>query len=391
MENIMLVFGGKSFEHDISIITALIVNNRYKAGKYKLLPVYIDKENKWHCYLKNNLNSKMFKDFEKTYKVNGFCDCFLKTGENNLYVKNGLITKKIKIAGAINCCHGGIGESGILYSILAGSNIPSTAGNHTALGICMDKLLSKYCFNGLKLPNISYIKVSKNSWQTNTADILKQVSKLGFPVILKPTSLGSSIGISVAKNADEFKKSILLAFEFDSQVLVEKAILDKMVEYNVACLKRDGKVIVSEVDKPIRSDEILSFKDKYIGDKPLSKNGKMPQKNPPQKGGGYISENKNFNFNIDEKLKTKLKEISKKVYEEIGLFGPARIDFIVDKKGSVFLNEINTIPGSLAYYFFIPKLFKNMNEYIDAIVDESIKIFKCESNIKKEYITNLFN
>lgn len=390
MENIMLIFGGKSFEHDISIITALIVNNKYKSDKYKLIPVYIDKENKWHYYSKNNLCSKLFKDFSKRKKSNGFCDCYLKTGDNNLYVCKGLTTKKIKIRCAINCCHGGIGESGELGCMLSGSNIPSTAGNHTSLGICMDKLISKYCFNGLKLPNISYIKVSKDYWQTNTQDVLKRVSKLGFPVILKPSSLGSSIGISVVRSIDDFKKSILIAFEFDSQVLVERAILDKMEEYNVACLSLDGKIIVSDVDKPIRSDEILSFKDKYIGDKSSSKNCKIPQKNPTQKGGGYLSENKNFNLKIDEKLKTKLKEISKIAYKEIGLYGPARIDFIVDKKGSVYLNEINAIPGSLAYYFFIPKVFKNMTEYINAIIDEAIKIHKKENNIKKEYLTNLF-
>ena len=392
MKNILLIFGGKSFEHDISIITALIVKNRYN-GKYNLVPVYIDRNNEWFYFAGKNLNSHMFKDFKNTFKQNKFYKAFLKTNENCLYYKKGLFEKKIEIYSAINCCHGGIGECGMLSDILLASKIPVSSGSHTSLGICMDKLLSKYCFEGLKIPFLKYFKTSLTEWENEKELVLKKVDNIGYPVIIKPASLGSSIGIFVAKNKKDFLKNIELSLAFDEKVLVEKAILDKMVEFNIAVIKKDGRIILSEIDKPLRSDEILSFKDKYIGDEknaPTKKGTKNTPKKTPSKGGGYLCENKKFVDDLPEKMVEKIKQISSKVYTELGLYGVCRIDFIMDKKMNIYLNEINAVPGSLAYYFFIPKMFKTMGEYIDCLADEGIKEFKIEDKFKKEFETKLF-
>lgn len=393
MKNILLIFGGKSFEHDISIITALIVKNRYN-GKFNLVPVYIDRDNEWFYFAGKNLNSHMFKDFKNTYKQNQFYKAFLKTNDNCLYYKKGLFYKKIEIYSAINCCHGGIGECGMLSDILLASKIPVSSGGHTALGICMDKLLSKYCFDGLKIPFLKYFKTSLEEWKNDREHVLKKVENVGYPVIIKPASLGSSIGIFVAKNKEEFLNNIESSLAFDEKVLIEKAVLDKMVEFNIAVMKKDGKIILSEIDKPLRSDEILSFKDKYIGDEKNvpSKNGvKNTTQKATSKGGGYLSENKKFVDDLPKKLVEKIRQISEKVYTDLGLYGVCRIDFIMDKKMNIYLNEINAVPGSLAYYFFIPKMFKSMGEFIDCLAEEGVIEYMKEDKFKKEFETKLFD
>lgn len=394
MKNILLLFGGKSFEHDISIITALIVKNQYRNGKYHFVPVYVDKNDEWFYFAGENLSSHMFKDFEKSYKKDKFLKAYLKTNQNYLFFKQGLVERKIEIFAGLNCCHGGMGENGVLSCVLQASNIPISSGNHTALGICMDKVLSKYCFDGLKVSNLEYFSVTKMQFE-NKAEIFKKATQIGFPIIVKPANLGSSIGISIAKNQTELEKSLCVGFEFDDVLLCEKAIVEKMSEFNIACMARGDEILLSEIDKPIKSDEILSFKDKYIGETNSSaqKNNQKwkKEKQPKSKCGAYVGENRKFCENIPEKVKTKLKQIAKTVYKELGLFGVCRIDFIVDKKNNVYLNEINAIPGSLGYYFFVPSVFKTMSDFVDCLIDECVLKFENEKKIKKEYITKLFS
>lgn len=395
MENILLIFGGNSFEHDISILTALIVKNQYRYGKYNILPVYIDHNNEWFFYGgKEKLMSSHFSNFDRTHNSNGFVKCYLKTGQKALFYKKGLLEKRLEVSAALNCCHGGIGESGNLTSMLEGSNIPISSGSHTALGILMDKVISKYVFDGLGLPNLPYFKISKASFTNNKQRYLNKANKLGFPIILKPATLGSSIGISIIKSPEEFYEKVENSFVFEDNILAEKAILEGMTEYNIACMRVKDKVIVSGIDKPLKSDEILSFKDKYIGDDEsvISKNStkKIKGKSSKMSGGSYMSQNINFPYNVDEKLQKQLEQIAVEVYTKLYMYGPVRIDFIACGEENVYLNEVNTIPGSLGYYFFVPSYFKDMTNYIDEIINTSIYLFNKQQKIKKEFITNLF-
>lgn len=381
--NVLLVFGGNSFEHDISIITALTIYNRAKASKYKLLPLYLSKSNEWFLFCGEKLTVNQFKDFEDNYKKNGFVKSYFKNN-NHIYVKKGLFEKNIEILAAINCCHGGIGENGTLTAYFNMLNIPISSGGVLSEAVGMDKVISKYVFNELNLPTIKYFTFTKKEFNENKESVIKKIKRLDYPLILKPASLGSSIGIKIAKNQKEFIESATVALEFDNVILVEKAILDNLREFNVAVMKYNNDIIVSDIDEPKRTDEILSFKDKYIGDDSskngLNRNGK--------KFGAYV-DNKTSCGAINEKTTEKLKEFSKKIYKELDFVGPVRIDFIVGPKNKIYVNEINTIPGSLAYYFFIPKYFKTMNNYVDALIKESIDYHKTINKIKKEFITKL--
>ncbi len=374
----LLIFGGKSFEHDISIITAQIIYNKAKSSSFELLPVYIDKNDEWFYFTKDNMNITLFKDFEKTYKQKGFVRAYVKAGENYLYYKAGLV-HRVQVDAALLCTHGGRGEDGHLTALLEEANIAPSVGSMTALGICMDKVSTKYALKGMKLPTIDFFDFTKDEFIIGKQAIFDRANKLGYPLIIKPASLGSSIGISVANNEAQLETGVQLALEFDEHLLVEKALLSGMEEYNVACMTHNGKTIVSPVDKPAREHQILSFEDKYIGH--------PDQKRPTKKqAGGYLAKKK-FE-KIDEKLEKRLKDYSQKVYEKLGLFGPVRIDFI--REGSkIYINELNTIPGSLGYYFFVPYTFKTMGEYVDAILLNGKKRFEKEQNFKKEFITKL--
>lgn len=386
IKNVLLLFGGKSFEHDISIITAVMMKNKY-VGKYKLLPVYISKNNEWFFYEKNDLKVSIFKDFESTYKSKGFKKAYLKNGYDYLFYISGLFERKIHIDAALNCCHGGMGEDGSLNNLLNLCNIPVSAGNATSMGIAMDKVTSKFIFDGLKIKNIKYIVVNKKDFCSSKETVIEKIKKFGFPIIIKPAVLGSSIGISVVHNENELIDALLTGFEFDCKLLIEKALIEGMKEYNIACMKVNNEIIISEVDVAIKNDEILSFKDKYVGN---NKNG-LPQKSADKSGGSkgaYVGLKPDFPAKIDEKLKDKMQEMALKIYKELKFFGPVRIDFIVNKS-AVYLNEINAVPGSLAYYFFVPAVCKTVGEYIDKIIDEGIEEYHNLNDINKEYITDL--
>lgn len=376
----LLIFGGKSFEHDISIITAQIIYNKAKHTNFQLLPVYIDKNDEWFFYTQNNMNVTLFNNFENNYKKRGFVRAYIKQGSNYLYYKSGLRDKKIMVDAALLCTHGGKGEDGHLTAILEASNIAPSTGSMAGLGICMDKVLTKYALKGLKLPVIDYFDFDKDDLEKGKDEIMNRAQELGYPLILKPASLGSSIGIKVVYSWQELEEAAIVATQFDEHILVEKALLEGMEEYNVACLKTENEILVSPVDKPKREHEILSFEDKYIG----SSSDPRPVKR--KKGGSYLKE-KTFE-KIDSKLEEKLKNLAKTTYQKLGLFGPVRIDFI--KQGAkIYVNELNTIPGSLGYYFFIPKPYKDMNEYVNSILNYALKTYKKQNSIKKEFITKL--
>ena len=383
MKKILLCFGGKSFEHDISIITALIVLKKYR-GKFNLLPIYISKNQEWFYFAGKDLNVKCFKDFERKYKQNGFKKVSVLKGK--IVIGQSLFKTEIKVDGALNCCHGGYGEDGGLNSFLESNNICVSSGSASALAICMDKVLTKIALKGLNVPVIDYFTFTRDEYKKDEDYVLKKAGDFGFPLIIKPSLLGSSIGIKVAHNQKEFEEGVQVALEFDNNILVEKAILEDMKEYNIALMKKDKNIIVSKIDKVIKNDEILSFQDKYIGDGNCNK---YCAKNQGEKSRGkYFSDDKKWE-KVPSKIKKKITKISLVVYEKLALKGVVRFDFIVDKNDNVFLNEINTVPGSLGYYFFVPQAFKNMGGFIDSLINESIIEKENMLKIKNEYITNI--
>jgi D-alanine-D-alanine ligase len=341
-KNILAVFGGKSCEHDVSVLTALQATRAANADKYAVFPLYI-RDNKMY-------SGEALKDI-KTYADFASKKSALSTAE---FFNGGILIKKcapfkkrVFIDAAVVCCHGGLGENGGLQGLLEFYNIPYTSPGISASAVFMDKALTKEVLSAKKLPVLPY-------YTTRDADIERTRPKRGltYPLIVKPASLGSSVGIGVAHNLEELRAACVVAAEFDSKIVVEKALSD-FFEINCAAVRDGEDIIVSECEKPVSWEEFLSFDEKY------GASDKRPSREYPA--------------DIPENLRKAVRNFTRTVYSHFDMKGSVRIDFLVDKSdGGVYINEVNTVPGSLAHYLFAENgiTFGNL---IDITVETAIK------------------
>lgn len=347
-KNMIIVYGGSSTEHDVSIITALQIYKKYSIEKVNVYLVYIDRENNW--YIGEALQSFQFykkADYSKLKKVK------LEVGSSVLYQEKGFSkTKKLfNVDFALNCCHGGFGEGGDLTSLFEMCMIPTSTGDSTSLKICMDKYMTKLISMTLDIPTVDFFVVDNLEWQNIRSKILEQIDQFGYPVIVKPSRQGSSVGVCIANSNNEFEKAINLALEFDDRVIVERAITDKR-EFNCCVIKRNEKIIASSIEEPIGKGVVISFSDKYLGgsDSGAIKGG---VKSAGFRGVGMDGAERKLPAEIPAKLKNEIIKYAKQMYTAVNMCGVVRIDFIYDNEAKkLYLGEVNSIPGSLGYYFW---------------------------------------
>ena len=317
MKNVAVIFGGKSVEHDISILTGVMALNSIEKDKFNPIPIYISKSGEWFTS-KELFDLDGYKNLkiEKLKKV-----CFI-SGDNTLYIVKGKKLKKLEsIYSVVNCLHGERGEDGAISGMLKLCNISLTSSSILPSAISMDKSISALVLSALKVPVLNSITVD------SIGQVDSVIEKLNFPLIVKPNLLGSSIGISKATDKESLILAIENALKYGEKAVVQPFLQD-FIEINCAVYRdENGFIKVSECERPIARDKILSFGDKY-------KDGK-----------------REFPANIDKKLSDKIKKITKKVYTKLNFSGVIRIDYFVSD-GKVYLNEINSIPGSLSYYLF---------------------------------------
>ncbi len=360
MKNIVVCYGGDSTERDISIITALQVFNNIDDRLYKVIPVFYSGG--------EFFTSKNYKNIE--YYVN-----FKRKTRQKVRFENGklfysLLKKPIKIDCVLNCCHGGRGENGALQGFFDVANIPYTSAGVLPSSICMDKVRSKECFKMLGLNVVDYI-----AFDDLTSDdmIISTVENmLGYPVIVKPNDLGSSIGISVAKDKKSLRDALIVAKEFTNKIIVEKALRD-FDEYNCAGLLTDIDFFVSEVEKPKVSCDFLTFENKYLSSK---------NTNPSYLGAPNMKSSvENY-----EKLEKSIKKATEKIVKNLGIYGVCRCDFLYSD-GKLYVNEVNTIPGSLAYYLF-KKQF-NFASLLNMMIESAISVFNKNKRINTTFRTEV--
>lgn len=304
-----LLFGGRSYEHDISIITANVIYHALKE-KYDVVLLYVDKKG-----LLKNPKKLVIDDFVANRKFKNF---YLK---NKCIVSNG-IRKKIDVI--INLMHGINGEDGLGAAIANLYDFPYVGSNLISSSVLMDKY---FTYAVLCAKNIKVI---------STDCYLKgeSVSSNKYPVIIKPARLGSSIGIVKANDHNELISKSKEAFLFDDKIIIQPFI-SCFKEYNQAAYLFAGKIVTSNVEEVFKSEDILSFDDKYL-------NSKTPRKHA---------------FVTDENIINKISELTRKVYNALELSGIVRIDYMVIDD-EIFVNEVNTIPGSLAYYLFEERILE---------------------------------
>lgn len=366
--NLAVIFGSRSVEHEVSIVTALQILENADKEKYNLIPIYIDKQGQWHTG-KALFDINNFKNLEKIKTKVSLC--YIK---NNYLILNRIFDNKIKIDVAFPAIHGTFGEDGTIQGFFEMANIPYVGSGITGSAVGMDKILQKDVLklNGLSVVNYTYFL--REDWIENRQKVLKKIQQqLKFPVFVKPANLGSSIGISKAKNQTELQKAIELAINFDRRIIVEQG-LENIIEIN--CSVMGYKTLeVSICEQPLRnSKELLSYEDKYL-------KGSKTQ--------GMASLSRLIPAPISPVLTKKIQDCAKEVFRVLDAAGVARIDFLVDPKtGKFYTCEINTIPGSFAFYLWeksgypFPKL-------IDKLVELALERFNDRKQTQYSFSSNL--
>ena len=355
MRKVAVFFGGKSSENEISVLTGVFVMNLLDREKYTVLPVYIHTDGgAYHSPKMTDLNvfkEKRFSSFERVIFDEGTMYAFNPAKKK--------IKRIAKIDAALNCCHGGLGEGGGVSALAEWNSIPFASPDLTASGVFMDKCMTKTIMRGLGVPTLDYIRVNEKDYKKRGAFLLKSIeARLKYPVVVKPAHLGSSIGISVAKNEAEAKAAIEGAFALDNRVIIEK-YLDQKRDVNCAACMLGGEILVSEPETAFE-DGVYSFEEKYLKRKADGEGGVLSENS--LKGGGRVA--------ITGDLRNKIRAYTCTVYKRMNLFGAVRMDFLVSGD-KVYLCEVNTVPGSLAYYLFCERMI-DARDFFSELIEEAI-------------------
>ena len=325
-KKIALIFGGRSLESDISIITAMQTLSNIDKSLFNVEPVYMY-EGDFYVKKLDSLDAfSAFNPIEHSKAI-------LYKGEFYTVKRNGLV-KYFKPDAAFICCHGGEGESGVLQAILEYNGIAYTSPSVIASACGMDKALSKQLFEGMLLNTLPHEVVTREEFEEDAERTLQRLeSFLTYPLIVKPSTLGSSIGITVAENHEQLDFALQVACRFDTKIIVEHKLTD-FVEVNCAAFRDGDRIVLSDTEQPLTLNDFLTFDDKYMT------NGKMS-------GGGHVIPADIGNLELIVKANTE------RIYRELDLNGVVRMDYLVDKvRNKVYINEINTVPGSMAFYLF---------------------------------------
>ena len=331
--NIAILFGGSSFEHEISIVSAITMKKVLK--NHTLIYIFVSPDRNFYLIDSNKINSKLFSSgaYKKSKALT------LKQGG---FVVEGMFgAKNVAVDGVLNLIHGRDGEDGKLASILTFFKIPFISPRMEASALSYNKLYTKFLAQSLGVKTVAYENLSKEGERKITMD---------YPVIIKPVRLGSSIGVSVVKEASELDYALDVAFEYDTDVIVEPFI-EGVKEYNQAgCYTNDWELSI--VEEP-QKEEFLDFEKKYMD---------------------FSRDSQVLCADISETLKDKIQENFKKIYSPLFNGSIIRCDFFV-VNDEVLLNEINPIPGSMANYLFsdfeamVERLFKHLPKEQNIVID----------------------
>ena len=352
MKNICVIFGGKSVENEVSIITAKQVLENIDKTKYKIFPIYIDKFGNFYSG-KNYDKVETFKNFkQKNHHLVTF-----QANSGGFYIKK----KFVKMDCVVVCCHGTGGEDGSLQGLLNMINVPYTCCGVEASAVCMNKITMKKIFESLSLPITKYQIIDKNTYQLLESNDIQ----VNYPVFVKPANLGSSVGINKCYNFEQVQNAVEIAFHFDNQIIIEQAV-ENLIEYNCSTMKIKGKIEPSQIEQPHTWSDFLNFDDKYI-----------------KKGKKFGRKVKTVKISI--KLDKQIKDMAVYVHKSFNLEGVIRTDFLYDKENKkLYINEINTIPGSLSYYLW--KSHKlSFKDIIDNLIEDAIERKKENDKIITTY------
>jgi D-alanine-D-alanine ligase len=374
---VAVIFGGRSVEHDVSVVTGHQVIRAFDPERYEVVPVYIDRDGRWLTG-EPLLELKHFKDEDEIASYKGVMSAILSPATNH----HGLIINPTagrfeksevrRLDVIFPTIHGTHGEDGTLQGLFELADIPYVGCGVLASAIANDKIVTKDVLRQYGIPVVDDVHFTRAEWREDPDALIRRITeKLSYPLFIKPATTGSSIGIGRAKEESLLRAAIDVATHFDRRVLVEGAVTN-CVEINCAVLGNSPHIRASVLEQPVSWEEFLTYEEKYL-----------------RGGEGMKSAERLIPAPISPELTEQIQDTARRAFQAIEGRGTARIDFLVrPEAGEVYLNEINTMPGSLALY-----LWQEENMPPSAVVDQLVKLAE-DAHVEKRrstynYQTNL--
>lgn len=377
---VAVIFGGVSVEHEVSVISALQAIHAMDESKYEAIPIYISKSKEWYTgdVLKDIANYKdleqLFKNADKVVlEQENESKVILRKKERTLFSK-GIISAIDVVFPVI---HGTNGEDGSLQGYLELLGLPYAGCDVASSAAGMDKVMMKQILRDTGIPIVDYEWFYSSKWHGDQEEVKGLAEKVGYPVIVKPANLGSSVGISKATNEEELEEAIELAISYSFKIIIEKMVTD-LTEVNCSVIGDYEEVESSVCEQVLSTDEILSYADKY------QSGGKTGDSK------GMESVNRVIPAEISDQATKTVKELAERTFRVLNASGVSRIDFLIDKEENIFVNEINTIPGSLSFYLWEPT-GKDFTALTDQLIQLALKRERERQSIQFSIDTNLFS
>lgn len=378
--NLAVIFGGKSVEHEVSVISAVQAMASLNKEKYNVIPVYMTKSSEFYTgEMLFDINS--YKNIPEL--LTNCTECIMVRSEG----KVSLIRQKTKKFGSNHISdidvvfpivHGTNVEDGALQGYIQTLDIPYVGCDVLSSAIGMNKYAMKILLKEAGFPVLDCCRFYDFEAENIDKCLDEAEAKFSYPLIVKPVNLGSSVGISKASDRRSLENSIEESFQFADRIIVEPAIV-KLKEVNCAVVGDSEEAEASVCEEPVQCDEILSYNDKYAaGDK---------------SGGskGMASLKRKIPAEITPEQEEFIRRTAVDAFKYLGCCGVTRIDFMIDMEDNkVYLNEINTIPGSLAFYLWEPKGVK-YTELLDRLINLALKRYRKNEKINYSFDTNILS
>lgn len=377
--NIGVFFGGRSTEHEISVISASQAMHAIDRAKYDVTPIYITKDGKWYTgqalfEVKNYRNiPALLEKCEEVYMRPIYDDYNLYRKKKPMFGSD--VLSKLDVV--IPVLHGSNGEDGIFEGVLETIGIPYAGCNTMSSANGMDKITMKMILQANDVPVVDYVWFTDKQWFAERDKLIAKIeSKIGYPVIVKPANLGSSVGIGRADNRDELIAKVEDAEKYSTRLIVED-LVENLQEINCSVMGDCDEYQMSVLEEPIKSGEILSYQDKYMGGTKGAKGMQASQKRIPAELPATETE--------------RIKYLAGETFRVLSCHGVSRVDVIVDAKTrDIYVNEINTIPGSLSFYLWEATGI-SFDKLMDKLVSLALKRKREQKMKTVSYDQNIFS
>lgn len=372
-------FGGRSTEHEISVISASQAMHAINRDKYDVVPVYITKQGKWYT------GDPLFEvaNYRDIPALLSKCtEVYMEPiyGDYNLYKKKKSLFKSPVLATldvVIPVLHGMNGEDGTFEGILDSTGIPYAGCDTLASANGMDKITMKMILQACDVPVVDYVWFTDKQWFRQQTDLIAKIEReLGYPVIVKPANLGSSVGIGAAYDAAQLKERVADAEKYSTRIIVEHMV-EHLQEINCSVLGDCDDYRMSVLEEPIKSGDILSYQDKYMGGTKGAKGMQASQKRIPA--------------DLPKEETERIQYLAGETFRALSCHGVSRVDVIVDRDDrKVYVNEINTIPGSLSFYLWEATGLP-FDKLMDQLVQLALKRHREQQQKTVSYDQNIFS